>query len=253
MPELRMLSAVASGRVSGSLRSAQLSALAPFSRSAPRCGVPRQKTWVRASVQPGSVLVPAWAVSASACAAVSTSAIAWCAALRATSPPIEWPTSTISSTAHRPRVDEPLELHGELAPVGRDVAAGVVAEVDRGEAELVLERLAVDPAVVGEDVPRGGSHHAASVSHRPWTNTTSLAVGFGTAAASARGSESSGVPLALAAHPDHEAVLVALQPVAADPVQRPEHDRRHRSAVQLGLGLGGRRGARAGRRHGRAP
>ena len=74
----------------------------------------------------------------------------------------------------------PVERRGELAAVLGDVAAGVVAQVQRGVAELDLH-----PVPVGDVACAEPSFQASSVSHRPCTNTASRGLALGWAAASA--------------------------------------------------------------------
>ena len=68
---------------------------------------------------------------------------AWWQALRATRPPIECPTSAICSTSTGHAAVSSLEQVGERAAVVRDVAAAVVADVERRAAEVAREPRAV--------------------------------------------------------------------------------------------------------------
>ena len=101
--------------------------------------------------------------------APSSSSAATCAALRETSPPIEWPTSATSSTATGHSATTRLEQLGERAAVLGDVAAGVVADVDRRAAELAREPRAVVLAALARPrrQPRSVSHQAVEEDDEP--------------------------------------------------------------------------------------
>ena len=69
---------------------------------------------------------------------------------------------------HRPRGHQALEQVGQLQPVLGDVAAGVVAQLDRREAELLAQA-----AGVGLAVAAGAERQENSLSISPCRNTTS--------------------------------------------------------------------------------
>ena len=118
---------------------------------------------------------------------------------------------------HRPRVDERLEQVGERAAVLGDVAAGVVADVDRREAELAREARAVVRR------PAARSRHACSVPISPWTNTTSRGVASGKASASASRSSGDGPAADADGHRLLERAVLALQRSPTSPLSDAEH------------------------------
>ena len=61
---------------------------------------------------------------------------AWWQALRVTSPPIEWPTRTTSSTGTGQAGDELIEQRRQAGAVVGDVQPAVVADVHRGEPDV---------------------------------------------------------------------------------------------------------------------
>ena len=124
----------ASGRVSGSACSAALAQCTPCASGAPMCGDPSETTWRTRPTQ------------------ASPRSAAWWQADRATSPPIECPTSAIRSTSTGQPATSRLEQVGQLQAVVGDVAAGVVAQLDRREAELLAQ-----PAAVGRAVRPGAA------------------------------------------------------------------------------------------------
>ena len=109
------------------------------SSGAPRCGVPSETTWrtCRTHSAPASA--------------------AWCAALRATRPPIECPIERDVVDLDRPVGDGALEQLRQRASVLGDPAAGVVADVDRRPAAVVGE----PAAVVRSPAPRELRLHQA--------------------------------------------------------------------------------------------
>ena len=130
------------------------------SSGAPWFGAPRQATWVR------------WARQAAPSPASAP-------ATRATSPPMEWPTSAIRSTGTRPVRDDLLEQPRQLAAVLDDRQAGVVADVQRAssrDSRVEHRAVAARPSPVVQQ---------RSVSNRPWTKTAMEPGGVLAGAASA--------------------------------------------------------------------